>query len=162
MKNIREITKEECEEALEYVYPGKNYYYTGISHDMVIDEQGRQQLMLSGRSIIGIRYHNGQDNAVLHFDNTKLLVWLYKNGYDISEQLEVNSEMSEDEHGVSMMAFGMLSLAKGIDGFREGYKQNWTLEYVQKKCISLLDKWYYKSEGMTQQLIDQTIGYMKE
>lgn len=145
-KNIKELTEDEVKQILEFVYPNdKNNRFRKLSFEPKITEDGKQQVTLRMRSIIGIEYHNGQDNCILHFDNTKVVLWLYKNGYDITELLEANAYLSEMEIDFENFAFGIDWVSKGEEGFREGYKQNWTLEYVTKKCKELLEKYYYKN-----------------
>jgi hypothetical protein len=144
-KNIKELTEDEAKQILEFAYPkDKDKWFRKLSFEPKINEDGSQQVTFGMRSIIGIEYHNGQDNCILHFDNTRVVLWLYKNGYDIIELLESNSYLSEMEKDFENFAFAIDWMSKGDDGFREGYKQNWTLEYVTKKCKELLEKYYYK------------------
>lgn len=145
MKNIKELTEEEAKEILKFVYPNdENYWFKKLSFEPVITENGKQQITFGGRSIIGIEFHGGQDNCILHFDNSKAVLWLYKNGYDITELLEANSYFSQMEIDFENFAFAIEWMSKGEEGFRDGFQQNWTLEYVTKKCRELLDKYYYK------------------
>jgi hypothetical protein len=145
MKNIKELTEEEAKEILKFVYPNdENYWFKKLSFEPVITENGKQQITFGGRSIIGIEFHDGQDNCILHFDNSKAVLWLYKNGYDITELLEANSYFSQMEIDFENFAFAIEWMSKGEEGFRDGFQQNWTLEYVTKKCRELLDKYYYK------------------
>ena len=145
MKKIEELTEVEAEEILKFVYPDEKYnWFKKLSFEPVIEADGSQRVTFGMRSIIGIEYHNGQDNCILHFDNTKVVLWLYKNGYDITDFLEANSYLSEMEEDFENFSFAISWMAKGEDGFREGSKQNWTLEYVTKKCEELLEKYYYK------------------
>lgn len=153
MKNIKELTEKEAMEILESVYPGKTnlsspksyeYWVTGISFEPVKAEGGGQYVTFGMRSIIGIKYHNGQDNCILHFDNTKVVLWLYKNGYDIQEFLESNSHFSQMENDFENFAYAVYCLGKGEEMFREDKKQNWTLDYVKKKCNELYTEYYLK------------------
>jgi hypothetical protein len=145
MKNIKELTEEEAKEILKFVYPNdENHWFKKLSFEPVITENGKQQITFGGRLIIGIEFHNGQDNCILHFDNSKAVLWLYKNGYDITELLEANSYFSQMEIDFENFAFAIEWMSKGEEGFRDGFQQNWTLEYVTKKCRELLDKYYYK------------------
>lgn len=145
MKKIEELTEVEAEEILKFVYPDEKYnWFKKLSFEPVIEKDGSQRVTFGMRSIIGIEYHNGQDNCILHFDNTKVVLWLYKNGYDVADLLEANSHYSEMETDFENFAFGISWMAKGEEGFREGSKQNWTLEYVTKKCKELLERYYYK------------------
>lgn len=73
-KNINELTEKEAKEILQFVYPNdKNFCFMDIALKSKINKDGSQQVTFSLRSIIGIKYHNGVDNCILHFDNTKVL-----------------------------------------------------------------------------------------
>src|ERR1035437_3072833 len=125
-KNIKELTEDEAKQILEFVYPNKDNLFRELSFEPKITEDGRQQVTLGMRSIIGIEYHNGQDGCIIHFDNTKVVLWLYKNGYDITQLLETNSYLSEMETDFENFAYEIDWLSKGEEGFREDVKQNWT------------------------------------
>ena len=144
-KNIKELTEDEAKQILEFAYPkDKDNWFRKLSFEPKITEDGRQQVTFGMRPIIGIEYHNGQDNCILHFDNTKVVLWLYKNGYDITNLLEVNASFSEMEKDSENFAFEVEWMAKGDEGFRDDVKHNWTLDYVKKKCKELVEKYYYK------------------
>jgi hypothetical protein len=53
--------------------------------------------------------------------------------------------MSEMESDFENFAFEIEWMAKGDEDFNNGYKQNWTLDYVKKKCKELLENYYYKN-----------------
>jgi hypothetical protein len=145
MKNIKKLTEDEAKEILKFVYPDDDdYWFQKLSFKPVITEDGKQQISFGGRPLIGIEFHNGQDNCILHFDNSKAVLWLYKNGYDITELLEANSYFSQMEQDFQNFAFGVEWMSKGDEGFRESVKQNWTLDYVKKRCQELLEQYYYK------------------
>ena len=107
MKTIRELTFQDAEHILEYVFPNqtplsnpKSYEkcVLGIDFEPVKLEDG-YQVGWDGRFITGITYHNGQDKCILHFDDIKVISWLYKNGYDISSllpDLQTYVEILED------------------------------------------------------------------
>lgn len=144
MKNIKELTEKEGEEILEFVYPNNELnLFMGINFEPKL-ENGELQLTFDLLPIIGILYHNGLDNCILYFDNTKVVLWLYRNGYDITKMLEANSYMSEAEKDFDNFSAEISWMAKGEKGFRNGYEKNWTLDYVIKKCEKLLDEYYYK------------------
>lgn len=145
MKNIKELTEKEGKQILKFVYPNnKDNYFVGLSFEPVIEEDGSQQITFGCRPVVGIKYHNGHDNCILHFDDTKVVLWLYKNGYDITDFLEVNSVYSEMQNDFENFAYGIDTLSKGEDSFKEEAKKNWTLDYMKNKCKELLDKYYYK------------------
>jgi hypothetical protein len=48
------------------------------------------------------------------------------------------------ERDFENFAFGIEWMSKGEEGFKDGFKQNWTLDYVKKRCRELLEKYYYK------------------
>jgi hypothetical protein len=145
-KSIKELTEDEAKKILEFAYPkDKDNWFRKLSFEPKITEDGKQQVTFGMRSIIGIEYHNGQDNCILHFDNTKVVLWLYKNGYDVTELLKANSYLSEMEKDFENFAFAITWMAKGEECFRDDVKQNWTLDYVKKNCKELVDKYYYKN-----------------
>jgi hypothetical protein len=145
MKNIKELTEQEAIEILTFVYPKYDKSdFMSIKHEPTITEDGMQQITFGGRSIIGIEYHNGQDRCILHFDNTKVVLWLYKNGFDITDLLETNAYMSEMENDFSNAMFEVMWLAKGEEGFKPEVRHRWTLDYVKKKCTDIYDKYFIK------------------
>ena len=85
MKNIEELTTEEAIHNLSIVYPKYKNNFISIIHDVVV-ENGKQQITFGGDPIIGIKYINEfDDRCILPFTNTKVVLWLYKNNFDISE-----------------------------------------------------------------------------
>ncbi len=85
MKNIKELTTEEAIDILSFVYPKYKNNFISIIHDVVV-ENGKQQITFGGDPIIGIKYINKfDDRCILPFNNTKVVLWLYKNNFDISE-----------------------------------------------------------------------------
>lgn len=142
-KKINELTEEEGKEILKFVYPNDDDYFQGLSFEPEITEEG-QYVTFGMRSIVGILFHNGQDNCILHFDNSKVVLWLYQHGYDIEDLLKENAYFSQFEKDMESLTFVMYQLAQGEESFREGSKHNWTLEYVQKRCADALSKYYYK------------------
>ena len=143
MKSIKELTESEAIELLSFVYPkyGKDDFWS-IRYERELKEDGGEYITFGGRSIIGIEYHNGQDRCILHFENTKAVLWLYKNGYDITEMLEANAYMTQMENYFSSAMAEISYMSKGEEGFREGFEQNWTLEYVKKKCKDIFERYY--------------------
>lgn len=147
MKKIEELTEAEAREILEFTFPNKKdyeKYFRGLSLKPVIDEEGRQQVTFGMRPIIGIQYHNGQDNCILHFDNTKVVLWLYKNGYDITDMLEMNSHFSEMETDFENFAFAIHWLREKRNHIDEDKKHLYTLEYVLEELKKYNEKYYYK------------------
>ena len=93
-KNIKELTLEQAREILEWVYPNQtdltnptNYTYdcTGLSFDPILTPDGGEQITFGGKSLIGIKYHNGQDYCLLPFDDTKVIFWLYQHNFEIED-----------------------------------------------------------------------------
>lgn len=143
MKNIKELTENEAKQILEFVFPNNKYiYFKHISFEPKMTDKG-QQVTFNMMPIIGIEYHNGQDNCILHFENTKVVLWLYKNGFDITEFLETNSYFTEMESNFDTFAMSISWMAKGKNGFKKENEHLWTLEYVQSKCKELLNKYFY-------------------
>lgn len=146
-KKIKELTEKEAEEILEFVYPEEDKWFQKLSFEPHETEDGKgEHITFNGRSIIGIEYVGGPNNdrCILHFDNTKVVLWLYNHGYEIGELLEGNKYHSEEIDDFSDMAFEVKCLSEGEDSFKDGYKQNWTLEYVKNKCKEILEKYYSK------------------
>lgn len=146
MKKISELTEEEGKEILNYVFPDEDYIYKGLSFEPVKSERGGEYVTMDGSSIIGIRFIGGMNNdgMVLHFNHTKVVLWLYQHGYDIGELLEENAYMSEMESDFESFAFEVEWMSKGEGGFKDRVKHNWNLDYVKNKCKELVEKYYYK------------------
>lgn len=145
MKNIKKLTEDEANDILKFVFPNEKYiYFLNIFFEPKISEDGGEEITFGARSIIGIEYHNGQDRCILHFNNSKVIFWLYKNGYDIIDLLQQNLYFSQLERDFENFSFAIEWMSKGEDGFKDNVKKNWNLEYVKNKCKELLDKYYYK------------------
>lgn len=129
LKDIKELTKEEGEEILAFVYP-----------DKIKDNWMRK----FSDNYAGIEYHNGQDNCFLYFYNTKSILWLHKHGYDITNLLEEIKHFSEVINDFDDMAYCVFELSLGDKMFKENVKQNWTLEYVKQKCARVYKEYYLK------------------
>jgi len=146
-KKISELTIGEAKEILDFVYPDGDHFNVELSFEPVKSEYGKgKRITIGGRSIIGITFRGGvnNDGMILHFDHSKVVLWLYKNHYDVESLLEENAYMSEMESDFGNFAFEVEQMSKGEDCFREGYKQNWTLDYVKKKCKELVERYCYK------------------
>lgn len=146
-KKINELTIDDAKEILDFVYPDGDHFNVDLSFEPVKSEDGKgQRITMGGRSIIGITFIGGinNDRMILHFDHSKVVLWLYQHDYEVEELLKENAYMSEMESDFENFAFEVEWLAKGEAGFRDGYKQNWTLDYVKKKCKELVETYYYK------------------
>lgn len=154
-KNIKELTELQAREILAYVHPNKTefdnphnyeYWFEGLAFEGEKKPGGGEYVTSGGRSIIGIKYRGGfsNDGYILHFNNTKVLLWLYRNGFDIEEFLDFNQHLSETEKDFDNFALGIEILSKGEESFRDSHKKNWTLEYVKDRCKELLNTYYYK------------------
>lgn len=144
MKNINDLTEKEAKEILEFVFPDKKdyeKYFREISFEPVFDEDGKHRITFGFRPIIGILYHNGQDNCILHFDDSKAVLWLYKNGYDITEMLEKNSYFSDMENEFFKCKSAIYSLNRRQESIPEDKKHLFTLEYVLKELKRIEDKY---------------------
>ena len=64
------------------------------------------------------------------------MLWLYKHGYDIEEQLEVNQDLSQIETDLDNLAFEVAFLAKHLAD-----------EKTKERLTDLLQNNYYK-EGL--------------
>lgn len=142
-KNIRELTEDEAKEIIEFVHPGRDCFFRGLSFDRVLDEEGHENITMSGHSIIGIQYHNGQDGCLLLFNNVKVISWLYEHNYEIKDLLEKNHYIDNLEKNYDLMGFSVHMLSKGTDAFADDAKDRFTLEYVIKKCKEIVDNYYF-------------------
>ena len=144
-KNIDELTEKEAKEILKFVYPNDKYIsFRELSFNPKINADGSQQVTMNCDPIIGICYHNGQDNYILHFDDTKVVLWLYQHDYDIEEFLIKNQFYSEMNDDFDRISFCVLQMSKGEDNFMEGNKHNWNLEFVKNRCKELVEKYWFK------------------
>ena len=140
MKSINELTEKEAEEILEFVYPEGNAYFDKIDFEPVTTGDGKMQLTFGMRPIVGISYRNDNlDRCILHFDHSKVVLWLYKHGYDITEQLEYNKEFSSTERDLE-------NLCDDIHWSLDYSKKEWTLESFKEYMIELTNKYYYDTE----------------
>ena len=155
MKKIEELTEQEAREILEFVFPGKtdlgnpkkyDYCFLELSLKPHVTEDGKgQYITFGGRSIIGILYHNGQDKCILHFDNSKAVLWFYKNEYDILELLESNKYLSEMESDFERFSDAIHWLINLPEILKErGKADKFDLDYVMKELKNKLDKYYFK------------------
>lgn len=138
MKKIEELTDAEGREILKFVYPSEDNYYQKLSFEPHIEEDGSQQITMGGRSLVGIFYHNGQDNCILHFDNTKVVQWLYEHGYDIGKQLKMNAYMSEMESDWEEFGYLIWSYIVKCES------EHLTVDDIKQKCDKWLKTYYYK------------------
>lgn len=145
-KKISELTINEAKDMLNFVYPDEDHFNIDLSFEPLKSEDGKgQKITMGGRSIIGITYSNRyNDKMILHFDHSKAVLWLYKNGYNIELFLKENAYLSEMESDFECFAFEIEQLSKDENEFRNEYEQNRTLDYVTKKCKELVEKYYYK------------------
>lgn len=151
-KDIRQLSTEDAKKIFEYVFPPGNEKYkyhsfTDVSFDAVMTDNG-QQVSFGLRPLIGINYHNGQDRCILHFDNTKVVSWLYENGYDIKDLLDGNEHLSEMEGDFENFSFAVHWLAECLEkrddpGFNKT-KYLYTFEHVVKQLRNFNEKYYYK------------------
>lgn len=116
-KSITELTEQEAKEILEFVYPDNKYlFFTGLCFEPVLDSNGMQELTFSGfQPIVGILYHDGRDNCILHFDNTKVILWLYQHDYNINDQLIFVQDLSTTERKFDYMVADIMSYLKEPD-----------------------------------------------
>ena len=99
MKKITELTDSEAIELLLFVYPKIDKRdYIGISYEPLKDENGKEYLTQNGKTVVGIRVKNGTAEAVVQFDDMRVVYWLYTHGYDIEKFLIANSHLSTLEY----------------------------------------------------------------
>lgn len=143
MKQINQLTEAEAKEILKFVYPNKDYDYMGLQFTPVIDKNGSMQVTFNIEPIVGILYHNGQDRCVLHFYNSKVVLWLYRNQYDIEKLLIHNQYFSQMEQNFDNMAFVISMLSKGDNPYESGDKEHFTIDYVKSRCKEIIEKYWY-------------------
>ncbi len=145
MKKINELTEEEGKEILKFVFPDKDYQFLQLSFEKQFNEDGNEWVTMGFRSIIGILYLNDYpDRCLLHFDDTKVVLWLYKNGFEILEQLEQNQNLTKLEQHFDEFIYGVHSLRIRKELVSEEVKSLITLEYVLKNLKELEDRYYSK------------------
>jgi len=151
-KDIKQLSDGDARQVFEYVFPPskdgyRHYTFTDVSFEAVVTENG-QQVSLGLRPLVGINYHNGQDRCILHFDNTKVVSWLYENGYDIKDLLDGNEHLSEMEGDFENFSFAIHWLAECMEkrGDPKFNRNNieYNIEYVIKQLRDLNEKYYYK------------------
>lgn len=151
-KDIKLLSTEEAKTIFEYVFPPniekyKYYSFSNISFEPIMTENG-QQVSMGLRPLVGINYHNGQDRCILHFDNTKVVRWLYENDYEIKELLENNQHLSEMENDFENFSFAIHWLAQCLEKrdpiIEERTKFEYTFEYIIKTLREHNEKYYYK------------------
>jgi len=152
-KPLTELTHKDGERIFEFYFPGKtplfdpksyDYWFTEIRHESIVDEYGMRQISLSsGRPIIGIMGKGGLncDNILLHFDDPKVMLWLYQNGFDIEEQLKENVGMFEDREALEHLVQGILQFSKGEDAFADTHKHNCTREFYINESKKLIEQY---------------------
>jgi len=154
MKKISELTDKEAEEILEYVYPGKTKLFNPKKYDYWFDELHFEPLIeneqmsvgFDMRPIVGIGYKNNMgDRCRIHFDDIKVMSWLYQHGYDITEELKQNEYLSEFENDMDNVSFELYQMSIGEENFGAESKHNCTREYYIKKSKELLETYFYKN-----------------
>lgn len=137
-KNIKDLTENEAKEIFEFSIDDKDCYFEGVSHESAVDEDGSRRVTLEMRPIIGIKYRNHSgDGCILHFDNTRVVLWLYRNGYDIEEQLECNKDLSKIETDLENLSFSIY--------WHCNENNKHSLESLKKQMLESIDKYYYNS-----------------
>jgi len=141
MKSIKELTEEEAKEIFDFVFADEDEYrgYSGLAKVPIIEEDGSMRVTMGLRPIVGIKYRNDSgDGCLLPFDNTKVMLWLYKNGYDIEEQLEYNKDLTKVEHDIENLAYA-------VSWHCEQQKDH-TMDTLKKVLIERIDYFYYDRE----------------
>lgn len=142
-KSISELTQEEAKSILEFVYPNSDYVFLKLEFTPEKNKDGSIALTFNLEPVVGILYYNGQDRCVLHFYNSKVVLWLYQNNYDIEEYLTRNKYFSEMEQNFENFGFGVSMLSKGEEPFKKNDAHYFTLDYVKTRCKELLEKYLY-------------------
>jgi hypothetical protein len=150
MKSIKELTDKEAEEMLKFVYPDRDYWFDKVHLESKIEEDGSRQVTFGMRPIIGISYMAGvnHDRCMLHFDDTRAILWLYKNGYDIEEQLTMNKDFSRIEMDLENLAYEIhWTCDHAPNSMKEkGAKEAFTLEKTRERLLEAANKYYYDTD----------------
>lgn len=144
-KDIKELTNKEGEEIFNIVYPkdkNPHHSYTCVGHERIYREDGHEKITFGFRSCIGIFGHNGQDNIIIPFNDTKVVLWLYNNGYEIGELLEENKFNTEVLDNACKMHSSIHRLHWLKDVIKPEYKDKFTLEYVLDELKRIDQKWW--------------------
>lgn len=136
MKKINELTEDQAKEIIEFVYPDKGYFLQGLSFEPEFNKEGHEHVTFGMRSQIGILYHSDQDKCILHFDDTKVVLWLYNNGFDIKEILEMNDYMSEMENDFDNAMFEV--------HFTLEHWGKYNMKKLEKKFKKIVEEYYSK------------------
>lgn len=146
MKKINELTEKEANDILKFVYPNQDNHFMELSFEPIIDEEtGAERITFEGNSAVGIIYLSEMnDRCILAFENTKSVLWLYRNGYDIEKFLEENSYMTQMERDYSDMAYHVSELSRGQKAIRKNSKKKFTTKYVKDICKHLIEMYYKK------------------
>lgn len=158
MKNIKDLTDNEAIEILKDVFSNEKHphKFIKISKEKIISSEDKEQIILGGNSIIHILYDNGDDECILHFTDTKVVLWLYKNNYNITDLLEYNKYLTDMENNFEKFAISILIISKGKKGYAKGYEQNYTLENIENRCKVLLDRYYYEQDGVSEHILNNS------
>ena len=129
MKEIKEITEQDCREILKYVFKDCNYSYHGFKD---IDDEYFKYIL----------YNNGQDMCLLYDDDTRVINWLYENDFDITYQLKSIKDLSAIQMEVDDLIGDLLTLSLGTKNMKSEYHKNFTMEYILNKCYDIFDKYF--------------------
>jgi len=145
MKEIKDLTDNEAIEILNFVFPKeKDITFIEISFESKKTEDGRRYITLGGNSTVGIFYKGFQDTFVLPFDNTKVILWLYRKGYNIERLLESNSHYSELDEDYQGILMSLYSFIKKKDELDENNQPLYSFEYLFDILKKDYEKHFYK------------------
>lgn len=160
MKKLNELTEKEGEEILKFIFPEeykkKEIYFNKFSFEPIIDKEGRREITFGGMYVVGILYYSGinMDRCLLRFEDTRVILWLYSNNYDITELLEKNqylSDVLEDyidvQNKLRLLTGRPLMISyddREVDFIAETYGHPKTKEEIQDKLKELVKKYYFK------------------
>lgn len=135
MRNIETLTLDEAQEILNFCFPNKNFSPVDLFFEPKFAKDRGFQLTLDGELVVGIMYHNNQDYCILHFFNSKVVLWLYQHGFNIEQFLIRNSDFSEKLKDFDLFAFAVSRIYT---------YDNLTVESINEHCKELLQRYYYK------------------
>jgi hypothetical protein len=141
MKPLIELTADQAKEILEFALSNSDWIFSKIS----IEPDDPNQLTFEGKRCIGIEYHFDQDTYILPFNDSKVVLWLYQNGFEILDYLIENQNDSQSLADFDDLAFEVFCLSKGTENFSDNFKHNWSLDFVKQKCENIYKKYYLKN-----------------
>ena len=136
-KSIIKLSNKEAEEIVKYCFPDSNLYFKGITHseDIKPNEDGSFRVTMGGRLPVGIHYINDYpDNCILHFDNPKVVSWLYQHNYEVGDLLKENEDYIDIERWEEKFSYFAHQLSTNNEGKKSFETLEEVINYAKKLC----------------------------